>query len=77
MEDQPFVLNVADAHATSHSKRATWIELEPDGVEWPDVGVNVQVMRPGQPNGKYHSEPVQEDFLVLAGECIAIVEGEE
>jgi uncharacterized cupin superfamily protein len=25
----------------------------------------------------YHSEPVQEDFLVLSGECIAIVDGEE
>lgn len=44
---------------------------------WPDTGVNVQVMQPGQPNGRYHSEPVQEDFLVLYGECIAIVEDEE
>jgi uncharacterized cupin superfamily protein len=25
----------------------------------------------------YHSEPVQEDFLVLEGECIVILEGEE
>lgn len=44
---------------------------------WPDVGINVQVMQPGQPNGRYHSEPVQEDFLVLYGECIAIVNDEE
>jgi hypothetical protein len=34
-------------------------------------------MQPGQPNCRYHSEPVQEDFLVLHCECIAIVEGEE
>jgi uncharacterized cupin superfamily protein len=34
-------------------------------------------MQPGQPNCRYHSEPVQEDFLVLHGECVAIVEGEE
>lgn len=34
-------------------------------------------MEPGEPNGRYHSEPVQEDFLVLYGECIAIVDGEE
>jgi uncharacterized cupin superfamily protein len=34
-------------------------------------------MQPGQPNCRYHSEPVQEDFLVLAGECIVILEGEE
>ncbi len=34
-------------------------------------------MQPGQPNCRYHSEPVQEDFLVLAGECIVILEGEQ
>jgi uncharacterized cupin superfamily protein len=75
--DEPFVINVADAPAESHPRRATFIELEPEGVEWPDTGVNIQIMQPGQPNCRYHSEPVQEDFLVLHGECIAIVEGEE
>jgi uncharacterized cupin superfamily protein len=39
--------------------------------------VNVQIMAPGEPNCRYHSEPVQEDFLVLHGECIAIIDGEE
>ena len=38
---------------------------------------NIQVMQPGQPNCRYHSEPVQEDFLVLYGECIVILDGEE
>jgi uncharacterized cupin superfamily protein len=75
--DEVLIVNLADAPAFSHSKRATLIDLEPDGVTWPDTGVNVQVMQPGQPNCRYHSEPVQEDFLVLHGECIAIVEGEE
>jgi uncharacterized cupin superfamily protein len=32
---------------------------------------------PGQPNGLYHEESNQEDFLVLHGECIAIVEEQE
>jgi uncharacterized cupin superfamily protein len=35
------------------------------------------IMQPGQPNCLYHREPVQEDFLVLHGECLAIVDGEE
>ena len=35
------------------------------------------MIEPGQPNGRYHAESAQEDFLVLHGECIAIVEGEE
>jgi uncharacterized cupin superfamily protein len=75
--DGPFVMNVAAAPALSHSRRATLLDFEPDGSSWPDTGVNVQIMQPGQPNCRYHSEPVQEDFLVLHGECIAIVNGEE
>jgi len=71
------VINLADAPAIGAPRGATFIRLEPDGVIWPDTGVNVQVMQPGEPNGRYHSEPVQEDFLVLYGECIAIVEDEE
>ncbi len=75
--DEPFVINLADAPARGHPRRATYVELEPDGVTWPDTGVNVQVMQPGQANCRYHSEPVQEDFLVLHGQCLAIVDGEE
>lgn len=75
--DQAFVINLADAPARSHPRRATILDPEPGDVRWPDTGVNVQVMEPGQPNCRYHSEPVQEDFLVLHGECIAIVDGEE
>ena len=41
------------------------------------LGVNIQVMWPGQPNGYYHSEEDQEDFLVLSGECLLLIEGEE
>jgi uncharacterized cupin superfamily protein len=75
--DQPFIMNIADAPALGHPHRATLIDFESEEAPWPDTGVNVQVMEPGQPNCKYHSEPVQEDFLVLHGECIAIVDGEE
>jgi uncharacterized cupin superfamily protein len=75
--DEPFILNLAAAPAFSHPRRATLIMLEPDDVAWPDMGVNVQIMEPGQPNCRYHSEPVQEDFLVLHGECIFILNGEE
>ncbi|MFL5843609.1 MAG: cupin domain-containing protein [Solirubrobacteraceae bacterium] len=75
--DRPFILNLADAPAFAHPKRATIIDLEPDEAPWPDTGVNVQVLQPGQPNCRYHSEPVQEDFLVLRGECIAILDGEK
>jgi uncharacterized cupin superfamily protein len=75
--DEPFVLNLGEAPTFQHPRRATVLQLEPEDGPWADTGVNVQIMQPGQPNCRYHMEPVQEDFLVLHGECIAIVEGEE
>ena len=75
--DEAFVVNLADLPAEEHPRRATLLDPEPEGVSWPDLGVNVQVMQPGQPNCRYHSEPDQEDFLVLSGECIVILDGEE
>ena len=75
--DRAFVMNVADAPTASHPRRSSIIDFEPEGESWPDLGVNIQVLKPGQPNCKYHSEPVQEDFLVLHGECLVILEGEE
>ncbi len=70
-------MNVSSAPTREHPRRATVIDFEPDDGPWPDTGVNIQIMEPGQPNCRYHSEPVQEDFLVLHGECIAIIEGTE
>jgi uncharacterized cupin superfamily protein len=75
--DRPFIINVASAPALRRPRRATLIDFEPDDAPWPDTGVNIQIMQPGQPNCRYHSEPVQEDFLVLHGECIVILDGEE
>jgi uncharacterized cupin superfamily protein len=42
-----------------------------------DIGITLAVIAPGQPSGLYHSESNQEDFLVLAGECLLLIEGEE
>ena len=75
--DEPFIVNLADAPASGHSRRATILDFEAGRDPFPDTGVNVQIMQPGQPNCGYHSEPVQEDFLVLHGECIAIIDGKE
>ena len=41
------------------------------------LGFHIEVLYPGQPNCMYHGESEQEDFLVVSGECIAIIEGEE
>jgi uncharacterized cupin superfamily protein len=44
---------------------------------FPDFGININVLQPGQSLATYHRENAQEDFLVLAGECILIVDDEE
>src|SRR4051812_30144095 len=44
---------------------------------FPQIGFALGVIQPGQPSGMYHAESNQEDFLVLAGECVLVVEGEE
>jgi uncharacterized cupin superfamily protein len=41
------------------------------------VGANLFVLEPGQPMSMYHWETDQEDFLVLSGEALLIVEDEE
>ena len=71
-----FVLNIADSRWEQAEEAGHWTHFEPpEGFE--HYGIGIHVLQPGQPNGKYHSENVQEDFLVLSGECVLIVEGEE
>jgi uncharacterized cupin superfamily protein len=45
--------------------------------ESPELGVNLFVLGPGEPIGMYHWEADEEGFLVLSGEGLLIVEGEE
>jgi uncharacterized cupin superfamily protein len=74
---KPFITNVADAWAFRHEISGTTIGFENPERPFPDTGINIQVLEPGKPSCKYHSESVQEDFLVLAGDCLMILEGEE
>ena len=55
--------------------RGPWLEVE--GAPWPALGFNVTVLDPGEPSGRYHGESNQEGFLVVAGECLLVVEGQE
>jgi uncharacterized cupin superfamily protein len=73
-----FVLNLGDALAVrNEEKGGALYPLEPRELPFRDFGVNVRVVWPGEPNALYHSEGVQEGFLVLLGECTLIVEEEE
>jgi uncharacterized cupin superfamily protein len=70
-----FVLNARDARwRAGHFGAYTQFEGE---ARFAQIGVNIGVLQPGQPGCMYHGEADQEDFLVLSGECIVLVEGQE
>jgi uncharacterized cupin superfamily protein len=71
-----FVVNGRDAHWGHTPDTGSYVAFEGDA-RFPQFGINVAVIRPGQPSAVYHAEDAQEDFLVLAGECILVVEGQE
>lgn len=73
-----YIVNIADAQGV-HTERfgdACLFENRPDH-RFPEFGINVHVLPPGQPNALYHRENADEAFLVLGGECVAIVEDQE
>ena len=72
-----FAVNVRDAAWMTDDVFGDACVIEGDAVAFPQVGYTLAVLRPGQPNGMYHREDDQEDFLVLCGECLLLVEGEE
>jgi uncharacterized cupin superfamily protein len=74
--DDWFVLNAREAPWREGPGRPAICVFEGDsGFE--QLGINVSVLAPGEPMAMYHWEADQEDFLVLAGEALLIVEGEE
>jgi uncharacterized cupin superfamily protein len=71
-----FVVNAREARWIHNEKFGAGVTFEGRS-PFAQYGINVQVMWPGQPNGFYHAEEAQEDFLVLSGECLLLIEGEE
>ena len=71
------IVNVADAPALRHEQAGSYVRFESPEAPFPEIGVNIHVLQPGEPNAKYHAEAAQEDFLVLSGECLVIIDGEE
>ena len=72
-----FVVNVRDAAWDDHDVFGASCMFESPDAAFTELGVRLTVLEPGQPNGLYHREETQEDFLVLSGECVLLVEGEE
>jgi uncharacterized cupin superfamily protein len=72
-----FVLNARD--------EARWFKLEGRGFvpglqgrgDFSQLAMGLYVLGPDEPMAMYHWETDQEDFLVLSGEALLIIEGEE
>ena len=71
-----FVLNARDAAWRHAEGRPAVCDFEGDS-DFSQVGINISVLGPGEPMAMYHWEADQEDFLVVSGEAVLIVEGEE
>jgi uncharacterized cupin superfamily protein len=82
-----FVVNARDAQWIHHPDFGWSCPFEANGpvvrqrddlepLHFPQLGVNLAVLQRGTA-GLYHREDQQEDFLVLRGECLLLVEGEE
>jgi uncharacterized cupin superfamily protein len=77
-DDGWFVVNVRDTAWLVHDAFGAGCFFESrQRAPFPQVGINISVLQPGQPACLYHEEDAQEDFLVLAGECVLLVNGEE
>ena len=76
-DDGWFVANLADIGWERVEGGGTWSSFEAPSARSQLLGIGVHVLWPGETPGFYHAESNQEGFLVLSGECVAIVEGEE
>ena len=72
-----FVLNLADARGVHVPGSGTYLPLENRDFAFEHFGINVHVLAPGERATLYHREDDQEAFLVLRGECLALIEEEE
>lgn len=76
-----YVLNMRDAEWRHAEGRGAVSVVSDDFEGWrrtgDQLGVNPFVLQPGDAMAMYHREADQEAFLVISGEALLVVEGEE
>ncbi len=72
-----FVVNVGDARWRKNPAFGMGCDFEKADQRFPQTGVRIAVVDPGKPVCRYHRESAQEDFLILAGECLLLINGEK
>jgi quercetin dioxygenase-like cupin family protein len=71
-----FVVNARESRWRSEGPLGSYCTFEGKR-RFPQLGLNISVLGRGEAMGKHHRENAQEGFLVVSGECLLIVEGEE
>ena len=71
-----FVVNARETRWRRWERLGVYCDFEGKR-RFPQLGINISVLEPGESLGRYHRENAQEAFLVLAGKCALIVEDEE
>ena len=71
-----FVLNAREAAWQESDGRGAYCKFEGEP-RFSQLGIQLRALGPGEPMSMYHWEADQEDFLVLSGEALLIIEGEE
>jgi uncharacterized cupin superfamily protein len=72
-----FVVNTREAQWYESADLGFYVPYESKDARFAQLGFNLGILRPGEPGGMYHGEDAQEDFLVLSGECVLVIEGQE
>jgi uncharacterized cupin superfamily protein len=71
-----FVVNAREIRWRRWERLGAYCDFE-GKKRFPQLGSNISVLQPGESLGRYHRENRQEDFLVVSGRCVVIVEDEE
>ncbi len=71
-----FIANLATCAWKSNDRFGQFSDFQGEG-SFEQLGWHVHVLQPGQSNCLYHREEAQEDFMVLHGEALLLVEGQE
>jgi uncharacterized cupin superfamily protein len=71
-----FVVNAREIRWRAWERLGVYCDFE-GKKRFRQLGVNISVLQPGESLGRYHAENAQEDFLVVSGECVVVVEEQE
>jgi uncharacterized cupin superfamily protein len=71
-----FVVSAQDERWARYERMGVYCNFE-GKKPFQQFGINISVLEPGESLGRYHSEKAQEDFLVVAGECVLVVDEQE